>query len=225
MFTVIGLLLKSFITTLINVVTSIFTAVMTIVSRYPIQCACLAVLVLSNAGTWWWTKANTTAVVSAKYEAVVKELKTQVNNWEELEEARKLHIAEIEESSKAAAKKAEDELKVKNAEMEKASKDWATKLAAEIARRKIDKQVVYVTNPVTQDKVEVTLDKGEVVCGRLHDAVYEGINELVEIANRDMKSPPALIPPPVPTPKPVADIAFDDLWMVTKITPQEIVFH
>jgi uncharacterized protein YoxC len=204
-----------------DTIMAVITGVINVVSKYPVQCACVAVLVLSNLGTAWYVKGKTTAEVTAKFETVVKDLKVKVGNFEALETARKKRIEEIEASSKKAADEAEASIKAKEAEMAAAAKTWASKLAAEIARRKDSKEIVYVTNPVTQDKVEVTLDKGEVVCGRLHDAFYEGINELVDIANKEIVKPSVPLPAP---PKPVA-LHLDDYTFTYVYDPGERVYH
>lgn len=182
-----------------DVVVSVVTGVINLVTKYPVQSLCLAILIASNLGTAWYVRGVTTANVTAKYKKVIDDLNIQVANFKALEESRKKHIAEVEASSKAAADKAEASLKAKDAELAASAKSWSAKLAAEIEKRKNSKEIIYVTNPVTQDKVEVTLDKGEVVCGRLRDAFVDGINEMVDVINKDLAKP-ITVPTPSPSP-------------------------
>lgn len=162
-------LLKLF-STIVEAFLKALNAFLEWVMANPKTAACIAVLIASVLGTYFWTKQDTEKKVSARYDKVVAKYK-------ENETALNAKIVETEKSSKEAADKAKVDIDDVQKKMLTLAGDYELKLVEEKKKR----TVTIVQTP--DGKVEVVTDKGEVICNRFPDAFLETWNGLIDLAN------------------------------------------
>lgn len=121
-------------------------------------------------------------VHQAKKDAVqIEALNGTIKHYADEAKARNDHIKQVEDDSKAAADVADKKLTETKAAMADIVRGYEKKLADEKKKNK----VIVVKVPETGKNVEVEVNPaGQVVCGRVHDATFDNINDLVREANR-----------------------------------------
>jgi len=164
-------------------IVNIVTAIVGFVFKYPIQVLLVVVALFAVHYSNKWTTSRVTA-------SVTKELTTkyekQISTYKKEAEDRETRIKEIEESSKKAAADAKTEIAAKSAEVERVGSEYEAKLEQTRKDKKIE--YVYVKVPGTVDETQLILEDGQVACRRLPNAFGDTINNIVNVANKKVKS-------------------------------------
>lgn len=175
-----------------KIITNMVKAVTGWVAENPKAAGLIALMVISNFATMYFTHKWTKEEVIESYTEIIKVKDAKISQYEQDVEQREAKVKQVEADSKVAADNAAAIIKAKDAEYALARTDYQRKLQAEIEKRK--GETVIVTDPTTQSPINVTIDNGEVICSRFHDAFLDSINSLISTANNPISVVPAVLP-------------------------------